>query len=115
MEEGDHEEELEDTSLVANTSISTTASTNDAVEEEEEESEVMVRSPSAEEDERLLVEAKLEPQQRVSIYVQVFEEMIQVVLEHESHLFNEDELDMLSRFGEMSCRLRVGLAPKQTG
>lgn len=73
----------------------------------------MSRSPSAgstsssgstlsTDDEKLLVKT-VAPEKRVSIYVQVFEEMLNTVLEYESHLFNEEELEMLARFKTMSC------------
>ena len=58
-------------------------------------------SPSSEYERQL--DAKLPPKQRVSIYVQVFEEMIQTVLEHESFLFNDEEKDLIARFAQMSC------------
>lgn len=78
----------------------------------------MLRSPSSQshssthsnnssissDDERLLDKVITAPKQRVSIYVQVFEEMMQTVLEHESHLFNQNELEMLERFQKMSCK-----------
>lgn len=67
-------------------------------------SEVSTSSSLSSDDEKLLNKA-LPPKERVSIYVQVFEEMLNTVLEYESHLFNEDELEMLARFKTMSCRL----------
>ena len=55
-------------------------------------------------DEEALVDRVVPPEQRVSIYVQVFQEMMETVLEHESFLFNEEEIDLMRRFSEMSCR-----------
>ena len=60
-----------------------------------------VSTPSSEYEREL--DAKLPAKQRVSIYVQVFEEMIQTVLEHEAFLFNDEEKDLIARFAEMSC------------
>lgn len=63
-----------------------------------------VSTPSSEYERE--IDAKLPPKQRVSIYVQVFEEMIQTVLEHESFLFNDEEKDLIARFAEMTCASR---------
>lgn len=57
---------------------------------------------NSEDDEKLL-DAKVPAGQRISIYVQVFEEMLETVLERESYLFNDEEKDMLARFSTMSC------------
>lgn len=65
-------------------------------------SEASTSSSLSSDDEKLLNKT-VAPKERVSIYVQVFEEMLNTVLEYESHLFNEDELEMLARFKTMSC------------
>lgn len=41
--------------------------------------------------------------QRVSIYLQAFEEMLNVVLEHERYLFSEAELEALDNWQKLSC------------
>ncbi|GAA96728.1 uncharacterized protein L969DRAFT_20070 [Mixia osmundae IAM 14324] len=48
----------------------------------------------------------LPPQQRISIYVQAFEEMLDVVLRSESFLFSETELRVLSRWSALSYEAR---------
>lgn len=69
----------------------------------------MSRSPSTSsvssstDDDEKVIDRKVPPQQRVSIYVQVFEEMLQTVLEKESYLFDDDEIDLIKRFSAMSC------------
>lgn len=62
-------------------------------------------SPSSE-SENALESALPRGHTRVSIYVQVFTEMIETVLENESFLFNQEELDMIQRFQGMSCEFR---------
>jgi len=65
-------------------------------------SEASTSTLNSEDDEKLL-DAKVPAGQRISIYVQVFEEMLETVLERESYLFDDEEKDMLARFGTMSC------------
>lgn len=101
----DHDAEVEEVEL-GDTSISSIQSLGDAEDGQEGEDHESRLSPGAEEDLKL-IEANLEPKQRVSIYVQVFEEMIETVMAHESHLFNEEEHDLLARFGKMSCEQKL--------
>lgn len=49
----------------------------------------------------------LEPEQRVSFYVQAVDEMIDAVLEHEGFLFDPVELDALNRFRSLPCKSLV--------
>ena len=49
----------------------------------------------------------LPPQQRISMYVEAFEEMMNVVLSQERFLFCERELATLDRWPTMSCALRL--------
>ena len=64
-------------------------------------------SNSAIQDDARLVDRELAPEQRVSIYVLVFEEMLQIVMERESYLFNHEEAELLRRFSEMSCKYQL--------
>jgi hypothetical protein len=48
-------------------------------------------------------EAELSPGQRVSAYVQVFEEILTIVLEYESSLFTSRELAALHRWKALDC------------
>lgn len=48
--------------------------------------------------------AWLEPEQRVSFYVQAVDDMIDAVLEHEGFLFDPVELDALKRFRSLPCQ-----------
>lgn len=61
-------------------------------------------SSSLSSDDEKLLNKTVAPKERVSIYVQVFEEMLNTVLEYESDLFNAEELEMLARFKTMSCK-----------
>lgn len=65
-------------------------------------SEASTSSVLSSDDEKLLDKVAA-PEKRVSYYVQVFEEMLDTVLQFESHLFNQEELEMLARFKSMSC------------
>lgn len=69
-------------------------------------SEASTSSALSSDDEKLLNKT-VAPKERVSIYVQVFEEMLNTVLEYESHLFDEAELEMLARFKTMSCECHL--------
>jgi hypothetical protein len=53
------------------------------------------------------LDAKVPQEKRISYYVQVFEEMIHTVLEHEAFLFNDEERETIARFSQMSCERRA--------
>lgn len=85
------------------TSFETQGETSLQMSRSASEASTSSTASSSADDEKLLVKT-VAPEKRVSIYVQVFEEMLNTVLEYESHLFNEEELEMLARFKTMSCK-----------
>ena len=77
-------------------------------------SDVCTSSPtSCLDGENALLDKKIAPEERVSIYVLVFEEMLQTAMERESYLFNDEEKELLARFQEMSCKLRLSQTQSQ--
>ncbi|KAL4077221.1 VRR-NUC domain-containing protein [Scleroderma yunnanense] len=51
---------------------------------------------------------QVEPsEQHVSIYVRVFEEMLSTVLQSESHLFEEEEIDLFAKYAHLSYNARL--------
>lgn len=54
---------------------------------------------------------QLEPDKRVSCYVQAVDEMLDAVIQHEAFLFDEHELAALVRFRHLECASLVAPVP----
>lgn len=91
--------------VAVNTTPSSTPSPAPSITASDVDDALVAAAGDADQEEAI-VDRVVPAQKRISIYVQVFEEMIQTVMEHESFLFNEEEVALIRGFGQMSCELR---------